>query len=65
MPGDFNARVGKDIDIWNGLIGKPDVRKINTHGLRLLTHRSAHDPTLTNITFQHKHKHTIPSMHPR
>ena len=35
--GDFNARVGRNHDIWNGVIGHYDVGNIHSSGLRLLS----------------------------
>lgn len=63
--GDFNARVGKDSDIWDRIIGKHGVGKMNANGLRLLTLCAAHDLTITNTVFQQKDKYKTSWMHPR
>jgi len=46
--GDFNARVGSNHHIWNGVIGKHGVCNINSSGLRLLNLCSEFDLIITN-----------------
>ena len=65
LAGDFNARVGKDSDIWNPVIGQHGVGKMNSNGLRLLTLCAENDLTITNTIFQMKNKFKTSWMHPR
>ena len=46
--GDFNARVGSNHHIWNGIIGKHGVGNVNSNGLRLLNLCSEFDLIITN-----------------
>ena len=34
---DFNARVGGEASVWDGVIGRNSVGKMNNNGFRLLT----------------------------
>ena len=65
LAGDFNARVGKESDIWNPVIGQHGVGKMNSNGLRLLTLCAEHGLTITNTIFQMKNKFKTSWMHPR
>ncbi|XP_076043761.1 uncharacterized protein LOC143026864 [Oratosquilla oratoria] len=41
--GDFNARVGRDRELWTGTIGKEGVGKVNANGTLLLTKCAEHN----------------------
>ena len=51
--GDFNARVGTNHHIWNGVIGKHGVGNVNSNGLRLLNLCSEFDLIISH------HQHFI------
>ena len=63
--GDFNARVGKNNDIWKGVIGQHGVGHSNANGIRLLSLCAEHNLTITNTIFQMKNKYKTSWMHPR
>ena len=62
--GDFNARVGRNHDIWHGVIGHHGVCNMNSSGLRLLSLCSEFGLAITN-TFQLCDMHKTSWMHPR
>ena len=37
LQGDFNARVGRNHDIWHGVIGRHGIGNMKSSGLRLLS----------------------------
>ena len=63
--GDFNARVGTNHHIWNGVIGKHGVGNVNSNGLRLLNLCSEFDLIITNTLFQQRNQLKTTWMHPR
>ena len=63
--GDFNARVGRDSDIWRGTIGREGVGKINANGTLLLSKCVEHDLVITNTLFRQKNKLKTTWQHPR
>jgi len=62
--GDFNARVGTNHHIWNGVIGKHGVGNVNSNGLRLLNLCSEFDVIITNTLFQQRNQLKTTWMHP-
>lgn len=65
LAGDFNARVGRNYNTWNGVIGQHGTGKENENGLRLLQLCALEDLTITNTWFQQKDKHKNTWKHPR
>ena len=63
--GDLNARVGRDFDIWQGVIGHHGVGNCNANGLLLLQLCNQHALTLTNTNFQQASKYKNTWQHPR
>ncbi|KAK2554815.1 Craniofacial development protein 2 [Acropora cervicornis] len=52
--GDFNARVGKDCQAWQGVLGRHSVGNCNDNGRLLLELFSEHQLVITNTIFQQK-----------
>ena len=63
--GDFNARVGKDSDIWPGVIGKNGIGNMNDNGQLLLSKCAEHDLVITNTIFRQRDKFKGTWRHPR
>ena len=55
--GDFNVRVSRDADVWEGVLGRHSVGQCNGKGLRLLTLCSEYKLTITNTRFKLKQVH--------
>ena len=55
--GDFNARVGRNHDIWHGVIGHHGVRNVNSSGHRLLSLCTKFGLAITNTFFQLRDMH--------
>ena len=63
--GDFNARVGTNYVIWNGVLEKDGIRQQNDNGLRLLQLCSINELTITNTLFRLPNRQKTSWMHPR
>ena len=63
--GDFNARVGRDQELWKGVIGKEGVGNCNSNGIHLLTLCSEHQLVITNTMFRQRNKFKTTWQHPR
>ena len=62
---DFNARVGRNHDIWHGVIGHHSVGNMNSSGLRKLSLCSELGVAITSTFFQLRDMHMTSWMHPR
>lgn len=63
--GDFNARVGKDSDTWNGVLGKFGRGSMNENGLLLSMKCVEHELAITNTFFRVPDKWYGSWQHPR
>lgn len=63
--GDFNARVGRDYDTWEGVLGKEGVGNCNQNGLLLLGLCTEQELVVTNTLFRQKTRFKTTWMHPR
>ena len=62
---DFNARVGRDYEKWQSVIGRHGIGKCNTNGELLLALCSEFELLLTNTVFKQREEHKTSWMHPR
>ncbi|XP_068720611.1 uncharacterized protein [Montipora capricornis] len=65
LVGDFNARVGSDIEKWKEVLGSHGVGKCNASGELVLALCSEYNLVITNTLFKHKNTHKKTWMHPR
>jgi hypothetical protein len=63
--GDFNARVGREVQHWSPAIGHHGVGKENSNGTLLLSTCMKHNLVITNTLYQQADKYKTTWMHPR
>ena len=57
--GDFNARVGNDVEECNGVIGRRGEGVKNGSGSRLLRFSAENEFSMMNTHFEHKESHNF------
>ena len=65
LMGDFNARVRRDYEKWQSVLGRHGIGKCNTNGELLLALCSEFELLLTNTVFKQREEHKTTWMHPR
>ena len=63
--GDFNARVGRDHETWERVIGHHGMGNENANGSLLLNMCAEHQLTITNMLYQQANKYKASWLHPR
>ena len=63
--GDFNARVGKDHQLWEDIIGKEGIGNCNANGFLLLGLCAEHNLSITNTMYRLPNRYKTTWQHPR
>ncbi|CAH1250247.1 Hypp8829 [Branchiostoma lanceolatum] len=63
--GDFNARVGRDHRLWEGILGNQGLGSCNSNGLLLLGLCAENEFVITNTLFRLPNRHKTTWKHPR
>ena len=63
--GDLNARVGKNLEEWDGVIGKTGEEVLNNNGERLLNLCLMNNLVILNTIFIHRDIHKYTRVEPR